>query len=236
MVQRLLGAAACGALVFALCVRADAQTDLTGAPTVAVLEFDYGAVKVQWPQHGGRSRQAAPNIDALDVGKGMANLMVAELLEGGGFRIVERQRIADVERESGPEHIARPRYLVIGTVTQFGGEQKTRQAGAFASTVLSLAARRPLFGMFKTKDTYAYVGLSCRVVDATTGEVIGAANAHGQSTRSGLLLGGLGGRPLMGAGLSIDSADFQATILGEATMWAVREAAAKLRQIFARVP
>jgi curli biogenesis system outer membrane secretion channel CsgG len=229
-----------GAMVFLLVFSGSvaAQVSLPARPAIAVLEFDYGAVKVQWPsiQVSRRNQQVLPTLDALDVGKGIANLLVAELATSGELRLIERQRIGDIARETQGGDDVRARYLVMGSVTKFGGEQKTRAGGALATTIIGIATHRPIIGLFKIKDTYAHVDLSCRVVDTMTGEIVGAATAVGQSKRRGLLLGGLGGRQgINGGAISVDSADFQGTLLGEATAAAVKDAADKLRMLLASV-
>jgi curli biogenesis system outer membrane secretion channel CsgG len=204
---------------------------------VAILEFDYGAVKLQWPavQSSRRSQQPVmPTLDTLDVGRGIANLLVTELATSGELRLIERQRLADLARErQGGEEVS-ARYLVMGTVTRFGGEQKTR--GGMATKAIALATRVPILLLFKLKETLAYVNLSYRVVDATTSEIVKTGSSAGQSRRRGLLVGGLGAnRGMTGAGLSVDSAEFQATILGEATASAVKDAATQLRVLLAGV-
>lgn len=218
------------ALLLVLRWPAEAQDASPIRPTVAVLEFDYGAVKMQWPSvQVSPGQQVMPTIDSLEVGNGIANLLVVELASSGELRLIERQRIADVVRESQSNDV-RARYLVMGAVTKFGGEQRTRAGAAIATTIIGIATGRHVFGMFKTKDTHAYVDLSCRVVDTMTGEILGATNAAGKSRRRGLLLGGFGGRKSIGGGgIAVDSADFQATLLGEATALAVKDAADRLR-------
>ena len=67
-----------------------------------------------------------------------------------------RERLGD-----GP----RARYLVMGSVTQFGGEQKTRAGAALVSALIGIAVKRPLLAAFKIKNTHANVDLSCRVGD-----------------------------------------------------------------------
>jgi len=240
MTARYQVVGAVGAAVFLLLSYAPAEAQVSSPmrPAIAVLEFDYGAVKVQWPsiRASRRNQQVMPTIDALDVGKGIANLLVVELANSGDLRLVERQRTIDVGREGQGGDGVQARYLVMGAVTKFGGEERTRAGAGLATTVIGIAVRRPLLGMLKIKDTHAYVDLSYRVVDTTTGEIVGAANAAGKSRRRGLLLGGLGGRSGMsGGGISVGSADFQATLLGEATALAVKDAADKLRALLAGV-
>lgn len=204
-------------------------------PAVAVLDFDYGAVREQWGGAGrtvGSGRTAPPTLDTLNVGKGVADLLVAELVSSG-VRLLERERLTDVarEREGGDE--PRARYLLAGAVTQFGAEDKNHSASAF---LLGLALARfhvPMAGLVSTKETYARVGLSCRVVDAATGEIVGTASGTGESRRKGLLLGGM----VAGAGghYSVGSSNFQGTILGEATADAVKDLGSKLTGLLARV-
>jgi curli biogenesis system outer membrane secretion channel CsgG len=204
---------------------------------VAILEFDYGAVKLQWPavQSSRRSKQQVmPTLDTLDVGKGIANLLIAELATNGDLRLIERQRLIDVAREDHGGEDVRARYLVMGAITRFGGEQKTR--GGAATKAIGLVTRVPVFLLFKLKDTLAYVNLSYRVVDTTTGEIVKTGSSAGRSRRRGLLVGGLGAnRGITGAGISVESADFQDTILGEATTAAVKDAAEKLRALLAHL-
>jgi curli biogenesis system outer membrane secretion channel CsgG len=216
---------------------AHAQSESSTAPerpAVAVLDFDYGAVREHWPAvQRGRGSSAMPAIESLDVGKGVADLLVAELVNGGHLRVIERQRLADVSREQQGGDRVRARYLIMGSVTKFGGEQKTR-AAAVAMTLIGIATHMPLAGLVSTKKTYANVDLSCRIVDTVTGEIVGTTTGAGQSRRSGVLLGGLGGRTVGGGGIRVDSADFQATILGEATANAVKDAAGRLRTLLAQ--
>src|SRR5438128_2053771 len=77
-----------------------AEPRAVARPAVAVLEFDYAAVKEQWPVRGPqRGASAIPTIDPRNVGTGVANLLVDELTSGGEIRLIERQRLADVARE-----------------------------------------------------------------------------------------------------------------------------------------
>lgn len=214
-----------------------AQSEAPARPTVAVLDFDYGAVKVQWlSSKSGHGRQPLPTLDALDVGRGVANLLVEQLVRDGDLRLLERQRMADVVREHQGPYANNARYLIMGAITKFGGEQKRKVGAAtVALAAFGMAVHRPIAGIVTTKKTYAYVDLSCRVVDTQTGEIVGTANGSGQSLRGGLLLGGLaGGRNAAGGGVSVDSADFQATIMGEATLYAVKDAADKLHVVLRR--
>lgn len=228
-------------------------------PTVAVLDFDYATVREQFLAGANAARPnpmvSRPVDGALDVGRGIADLVVDELIKRGDVRVIERKRLADVLNEQrrtvpvnaaalpvmDPEHLSKllgARYLIMGSVTKFGGEEKIR--GGFLS-LIPLLARRPLLGLalgsVALKDSTARVGLSCRLVDVLTAEVLGSARADGKAKRKGLALGGFASRPsFAGTGsFSIRSSDFQSTILGEATVAAVTDIAGKLQTMIGRL-
>jgi curli biogenesis system outer membrane secretion channel CsgG len=72
--------------------------------------------------------------------------------------------------------------------------------------------------------------VTTRIIDTTTGEIMASAKGQGESKRSGLMLGGGGGK-WGGAGLGeidMGSSDYRETIIGEATELAVKDLVAKL--------
>src|SRR5436190_985519 len=81
--------------------RAQDAVSLSDRPTVAVLDFDLTAAQERAVpgQRAPRGRPTPPNIEAINVGKGIADLMVAELVNSGDVRVLERQRMAEVARE-----------------------------------------------------------------------------------------------------------------------------------------
>jgi curli biogenesis system outer membrane secretion channel CsgG len=212
---------------------------------VAVLDFDYATVRQQfasWNVHDGLK----PALDTWDVGKGISDLLVDELLTTGAVRLFERKKLDAVLSEQDFSNSNRAdlsagtvvklgrasgvQYIVVGSITKFGGEEKTKGGAAGA------IAGKLLLGGFGLKQTFAHVGLTCRVVDASTGEIIASVRAEGQSSRKGMLLGGLAGGfgGIGGGGFSMGSSGFQETILGEATNKAVKDAATKLAAELAR--
>jgi curli biogenesis system outer membrane secretion channel CsgG len=207
-------------------------------PTIAVLDFDFAAAQERGNvvQRSSRGTPPVRNIDAMNVGKGMADLLVAELVNEGDFRVLERQRMAEVAREQQGGNTARARYLVMGAVTKFSGEQKSKSGAGVVMGLLGLATHKtltPMMGSLSVKESDANVDLSCRIVDAATGEIVGTATGTGLARRNGLSVGGFGGgRAGMGGGtFNSANADFQATILGEAAAAAVKDVAAGLRTV-----
>jgi len=78
-------------------------------------------------------------------------------------------------------------------------------------------------GGFGQKETKAIVGLTTRVVNVDTGEILAVAEGKGESKRkSTSMTGGGGGWGGFGAGgVNFGSSDFQQTIIGEAVKLAV---------------
>lgn len=196
-------------------------------PAVAVLGFDYGTVQKWWSGN-------------QDVGEGISDMIVDELVNDGSFRVIERKRLDAVLAEQNLSQSERAdpsartvaaigkllgvKYLITGSVTKFGTEQSNRSVGGggFGS--------RYGVGNVGTSKGKANVAITARIIDTTTGEIMASAKGEGTSKRSGLLLGGGGGGG-GGAGfghIAFGSSDFRDTVLGEATEEAVKQTAVKL--------
>jgi len=223
-VRAFVRTVACTAAVVACAWSAAAQTS---RPTVAVLNFDYGTIEHWW--NGNQ-----------DIGQGIADLLVDELVNDGTFRMIERKRLDAIlaEQNFSQSERADPsaktlaqvgkvlgvRYLVVGSVTKFGTEKsnKSFSGGGFGSK----------FGVGEvgTAKGKANVAIAARMISTTTGEILISAKGDGTSKRSGLLLGGgAGGGGGAGAGrIEFGSSDFRDTILGEATDMAVKTTVAQL--------
>jgi curli biogenesis system outer membrane secretion channel CsgG len=190
-------------------------------PTVAVLDFDFGSIQKWWSGNE-------------DLGTGIASLIVDELVEDGSFRVIERSKLDAILKEQNFSNSQRAdpsaktmaqigkvlgvKYLIVGTITKFGTESSSKSVGGGA-----VAGRFGLGSVGKAEGK-ANVGLSARVLDVTSGEIMVVAKGDGSSKRSGLLLSGAGGSGSRAAGGSLDfrSSDFKDTIIGEATEQAVK--------------
>ncbi len=196
-------------------------------PAVAVMDFDFGTVENWW---GGN----------VDVGKGIADLMVDGLVDDGSWRIIERKKINGLlneqdfnasDRVDPTQKAAKlgkmigAKFLLYGSITKFGTENSNKSvgAGAFGGGKFGV-------GKVGTSSGKANVAISARVCDTSTGEVMIVGKGEGTSKRSGLLLGGAGGGGGGGAGggLNFGASDFKSTIIGEATDAAVKDTIAKL--------
>jgi curli biogenesis system outer membrane secretion channel CsgG len=197
-------------------------------PTVALLDLDYGSVQDWW---GGN----------WDIGKGVADLIVDELVNDGSYRVIERKRLDAIlaEQEFSNSDRADPdakavsqigkalgvKYLIVGSITKFGTEKKDVGIGGGGWGGGGFG-----IGKVGTTEGKATVALALRIIDTSTGEIMASAKGQGVSKRSGLLLGGGGGN-WHGAGvgeINMGSSEYRETILGEATEIAVKDVSGKL--------
>jgi curli biogenesis system outer membrane secretion channel CsgG len=175
-----------------------------------------------------------------DIGKGIADLIVDELVNDGSFRVIERKRLMEILAEQNFSNSERAdpsaktvaaigkvlgvKYLIVGSITKFGTEESNKSVGGGA-----FGGGRFGLGRVGTAKGKANVAITARVVDITTGEIMASARGEGTSKRTGLLLGGAGGGGAGGSGeIAIGSSNFRDTILGEATETAVKDTVAKL--------
>lgn len=197
-------------------------------PTVAVLDLDFASIQRWWENN-------------WDVGKGVADLIVDELVNDGSYRIIERKRLDALlaEQNFSNSDRAEPdaatvskmgkmlgvKYLMVGSLTKFGTENKKVGIGGGGWGGGGLG-----IGRIGTSKGKANVAVTMRIIDTSTGEILASAKGEGTSSRSGLLLGGGGGGWGGGGGgeISMGSSDFRETILGEATDKAVKDLVAKL--------
>jgi curli biogenesis system outer membrane secretion channel CsgG len=207
---------------------------------VAILDFDYATV---------RSNVAAVFGTDTDVGKGIADLLVTRLVNDGVYSVIERKALDKIIAEqnfsnsdrANPETAAKigrilgVDAIVVGSITQFGRDDKSQSVGGGA--IGGLTGRFGVGGVGK-KQAKAVVGISARMVNTDTGEILVAAEGKGESKRSGLLLGGAGGSDsgAGGGGYGMSSSNFANTILGEAVGQAVTEVAKKLDDKAASLP
>ncbi len=185
---------------------------------VAVLDFEYGAVKTAADAVFGQS---------VDVGKGMSSLLVKHLVQDGTYAVIERRMLDKVLAEQNfansnradPSSAARigkilgVDAIIVGTITQFGHENKSTNIGGAAGGLIPFGV-----GRVGRKTSKAIVSVDARMVDTETGEILGVAEGKGESSRSSTsLLGGGGTWGGFGAGgVDFGTSGFQETIIGEA--------------------
>jgi len=181
-------------------------------PTVAIMDFDYGAVNNWWSGVWGN----------YDIGKGMSDQVVDELVNDGSFRVIERKKLDTVLAEQDFAHSDRAdpsaaklskigkvlgvKYIIAGSITKFAtSDKKYGGAGLIGGK----------FGGLGLKKTSSEVTVTARMIDTTTGEILISAKGEGISHKGGgLTVGAAGGGG--GAGFSMGSSEYKASALGEA--------------------
>ncbi|HEY1801452.1 MAG TPA: CsgG/HfaB family protein [Terriglobales bacterium] len=197
---------------------------------VAIMDFDYATV---------HSSSSAIFGQDVDIGKGISDLLVNDLVKDGTYSVIERKAIDKIMAEqnfsnsdrANPTSAAKIGKLlgvdaiIVGSITQFGDETQNRNIGGGGGNWHGVG-----MGGFGHKKTKAIVGISARLVDIDTGEILGVADGKGESSRSSTsLLGGGGNWSGFGGGhADFGSSDFQSTIIGEATKLATDQLSAGL--------
>ncbi len=192
-------------------------------PRIAVLDFDYATVM---------SSSSALFGSNVDVGRGITDLLVTDLVKDGTFSIIERKALDAIMAEQNfsnseradPTSAARlgkmlgVDAIIVGSVTQFGNETKHTNIGGGGGGWGGFG----IGGVGHSKSK-ANVGITARIVNVDTGEILGVADGAGESSRSSTsLLGGGGGWHGWGGGnVDFGSSNFQETIIGEAVKIAV---------------
>ncbi|HMF91230.1 MAG TPA: CsgG/HfaB family protein [Candidatus Angelobacter sp.] len=190
---------------------------------VAVLDFDYGTV---------RSYVTAIWGTDQDVGKGVADLLVQKLVQDGKYRVIERKQLDKILAEQNFSNSDRADpataakigrvlgvdAIIVGSITKFGRDDKstTVGGGGFGLNKFGL-------GGVQKRDAKAVCGITARLVDTSTAEILAAVTGNGESKRGGAsLVGAGGGGGGAGAGaFDMSSKNFGETILGEAVNQAV---------------
>lgn len=205
---------------------------------IAVMDFDYATVM--------SSVQAVFHTNE-DIGKGIATMLINQLLNDGQYRIFERQQLEKIMQEQNFSNsnradastaakigkLAGLDAIITGSITQFGRDDRNYGGGGGGGHW----GAGGLGGLGIKKDK-AVVEITARIVDVNTGEILASVTGHGESKRSSsnLLGGGYGGGGYGGGGMNMGSSNFDQSILGEAVKAAVSQAATGLDQKATSLP
>jgi len=218
-----------GCILLALAL-GSAETFAQERSRVAVLDFEFASIQRWWEGN-------------WDIGSGIADMIVEELVNDGTYSVIERTRLDAILAEQDFSNSDRANPLsaaaigrilgvdaiVIGSVTQFGMEREGRSVGGLGRLTRGLVNR---VGQQSGK---AAVQLTARMVNTDSAEILVAGEGEGRSDRSGLLLAAGGGTPLGWASLSMTSSNYRETIMGEATEAAVEQLTGQLVRSSGRI-
>jgi curli biogenesis system outer membrane secretion channel CsgG len=204
---------------------------------VAVLDFEYGTVS---------SYVASIFGTNVDVGKGIRDLVVEKLVEGGTYSVIERAALDSVLNEQNFSNSDRANpstaaklgqvlgvdAIIIGSVTQFGRDDKKTDLGALGGVGGRFGLGR--VGRSKSK---AVVAVTARMVDVNTAEILAVTTGKGESKRESTSLDGFGagGGNFGGGNIDMGSSNFHNTIIGEAVREAVDGLYEELQQNSSRI-
>lgn len=206
---------------------------------LAVMAFDYSAVK---------SAVTFWFKNDVNIGEGIRAMLVMRLGRAGKIGLVERTRTETLlkEQDFGASNrvnqgskarigkITGADAILLGDIVIFGRDDVVKQS-TFAG-----ALRNHFIGGWSklNKEEKAVVAINFRIVDAETSEVIETGEARGESSRKSKNWGAVLGTPdaAGGAGATMQSSNFEQTIIGEATMAAVDKLAAELNQRIPALP
>lgn len=206
-------------LAGALACESHSQTPPPRKIRLAVMDFDYATVQTTTSALFGTN---------VDVGKGITDLLVTDLVKDGTYSIIERAALDKVLKEQNFSNSNRADptsaaqigkllgvdYIVVGSITEFGNETKNLGGGGGGGNWGGFG-----LGGLHHSNTKANVAVTARIINIDTGEILGVADGTGQSSRSSTsMLGGGGNWHGFGGGnADFGSSDFQQTIIGEAT-------------------
>jgi curli biogenesis system outer membrane secretion channel CsgG len=184
----------------------------------------------------------------VDIGKGISDMLINELVNAGTYRVIERNQIdkilneqnfsnsnrADATTAAKIGHILGVDAVITGDITQFGRDDQNKNVGG----MLGKWGSGYGLGGVGTSKSKAVVAITARMIDTSTGEILASASGKGESTRSGTMLGGGGAGTggYGGGGGGMTSSNFAATIIGEATTKAVTDLATNLDSDSAKLP
>src|SRR2546425_155170 len=237
-------------LALALCLAALAAPalDAQSAPApaaatsarrrVAVLDFDYGTVHSYVTDIWGSD---------VDIGKGIASMLLTELVQNGTYVVIERTQVDRILDEQNLQQEGRADAstaaklgrllgldaIIIGSITQFGRDDKKLGVGGGKIGLGGFG----LGGLGK-KSSKATVAIDARIVHIGTGEILGVAQGKGESKRSGLTLAAAAptGDGVARGALHLTSSNVASTILGEATRGAVNNLVTELAAAAPKIP
>jgi curli biogenesis system outer membrane secretion channel CsgG len=205
---------------------------------VAIMDFSYATVMTSVQSVFGTNQ---------DIGKGISDLLVNQLVNDGTYRVIERRELDKILKEQNFSNSDRADAnsaakigrvlgvdtIITGDITQFGRDDQNKGVGGAFSHWDKYG-----LGGVGVKKAKAVVEVTARMIDVNTGEILASANGHGESARSGTNLLGGGGAWGTGAGGNVDmsSSNFGQTIIGEAVKGAVTQLATKLDANSGKLP
>ncbi len=173
-----------------------------------------------------------------DVGGGLSAMLTTALDQSGRFVILERANLDRVigeqqiktanatNPEAGPQlgGVTAAQFIVIGSVTEFGLEDKG------GGINIGLSGSSGLGGLLGVKKTEGAVAMDLRIVDTTTSQVVQTLKVREPISNTSV------STSTNYKAMSLGGDSFDNTPLGEATRHAIKKAVAEIVAVSARQP
>src|SRR5205809_6357727 len=122
-------------LLLFCCLEGSSSTAGEAKKRVALLDFDFGTVQRWWAGN-------------WDIGKGIADLVVTNLVKDGTYSVIERKKLDTILQEQNFSNSDRANptsaakigkvlginAIVVGSITQFGLEDKSTEGGGIGGS------------------------------------------------------------------------------------------------------
>lgn len=155
---------------------------------------------------------------AQEVGTGLPDMLMNALFNSGCFRVVERDRLADIMKEQGMGlsgagdeasfaqvgKMAGAQILVMGTITEF--KENESGGGAAGGSLLRRSPLGAVVGGIGSRTSH--LGYTLKFVSPTTGEVLDMKSFDKKKTATGVAAGGIFGATA-GGGMFYSSKSMQ---------------------------
>jgi len=209
-----------GFLVIAIIFVSTYTSEAAKKKKVAVLDFEFGTIRDRWWPGD------------WDVGKGISDMVVTQLVKDGTFSVIERNKLDKVlsEQKLGASglvdastaaqigKILGVQAVIVGSITQFSIDTEELGIGGIGR----------LFGGAGVgiSTTTAKVYIDARLIDTTTAEIIAVGEGKGEESKKGLKLAAGGNKGF--GGIKFGGKGFEETILGTATRQSVTDVVKQL--------
>jgi len=204
--------------------------DVATKRRIAVLNFDS-------PNAGTDAPSGLFGAAAEDVGKGVSAQLIEKLLQGGKYTVIDRSTLEETlkqqtenDRKEMDAYSMAARVgrllgldaLIIGAITRYGVNDKKDSGGLLSSGV-------------RTRKSKAFVEITARVFNVSTGEVMAEFKGQGESQQPGVVTTmqskGQAQKPVQMLG-----SEFAESLFPQATRHAVEEIAAQVSDFADRIP
>lgn len=220
------------------------QSQQVAKHRIAILDFSYETVLTASQSLFGGNQ---------NIGRNLADMLADRLTNDGIYRVIDRNAINKVLSEQVPPREDRfdnspvfstskvgrvlgvdpvLRYfnvdaVVTAEITQFGRNDQAKGPGGLAHLCKFCSSG-------SGQKAKAIVGITLRMIDVSTGEILASVTVKTESLHSGANMLGINGGNAIVANMT--SANFPQTILGEATMQAIHLMAQALEQKALNLP